>query len=310
MRLHSILLVLLGCLCGTINASTSSSANLPGSRSISSSSTDSEILPAAAGPTALCRNRIRRAFVAELTIEVISLGITFATVGSSIGCSIPELLTVIIYFLVMLNVLKLASMTTRTELICQSASAAAGRAQLTPAFQGALSVLNGTTDLARFVALFFVTFQGQYCEIGASTIAASKIINGKFGYDMPELLSKALLLIAVPYAIRYALTNIHSALLPSLTSASVGPVRVPSALRAIVSSVSGPFDFFPSFVIFAYAVLRHYSESGADIIGASKPSTLLAIGLLGAIQLRSLLADMATPAHQIKGAAPDVTAVE
>lgn len=107
-------------------------------------------------------------------METVSLGITFATVGSSFGCSIPELLTATLFLIVVLNAIKLASMTTRTELICQSANAAAGRVQLTPAFQAIMSISNGTFDLVRFVVLFFVTFQGQYCEIGARTIAASK----------------------------------------------------------------------------------------------------------------------------------------
>lgn len=169
MKLQSILLVLLGCLFGSINASTSSSDDT----ALPMDTPDPSDPFAAAFPTGLWENRMCRPFFAEFALELTAMASTFVLLITGIGCDSPELLSAALIVTAFLYTMKAAILIARTEIIRHSASTAAGPVRITPTSQLAFSSMLGIADCGRAVALLCAAIQRHYCEIGSHTTATS-----------------------------------------------------------------------------------------------------------------------------------------
>lgn len=173
MKLVSTILMLLCYLCGAIHALAGSPDGMSVSSDTSDSSTDSIVLPETTNHMALGDRRISWYFARELTLEMVSLGVILAALGTDLGCSIPGLLAGAFTIASGLYMAKVQLIAPRTKLIRQSAKAAAGPVRLTPTVQTTVSAVNMVADLLRAITLFGVIFKWPYCDAASGIMAAS-----------------------------------------------------------------------------------------------------------------------------------------
>lgn len=174
--LHPVLFTLLCYLCGLAHASASSSDEPSDSSGLSGSSNDSAMMLAAADIADLGGTPIVRCYAAELAMESVSFGTTFAAILTHFACSVPELLAMSLLLLGVLHAAKSVPMVARMSLMSESAATAAGPVNhLTPNLQMAFATVIRIADFSRTAMFLLTAFSGHFCEIGAHRMTASTL---------------------------------------------------------------------------------------------------------------------------------------
>lgn len=173
MKLHSILVVLLCCVFGLLHASVSDLEDLSHNINASDPSVPLVMLPVTSDSTGLCSRRVWTFFLAELILEMSSLGVIAIAVTAQFACSLPTLLTGALSLITALYVMEMGLTILRTKLICDSASAAPDLGCRAPALQTIVSSASVANDISRALPVLLTVIQSHYCETGAHTMTSS-----------------------------------------------------------------------------------------------------------------------------------------
>lgn len=115
--------------------------------------------------------RIFLSFLAELTLEIVSLGVVSAAMAAKLACNLPALLTAALSLTILLYAAKIGLIIPRAKIIRDFASTAGSPGCRTPALQAMASAMSVAIDFSRACALLFTAIQSHYCEVGAHTTA-------------------------------------------------------------------------------------------------------------------------------------------
>lgn len=173
MKLHGILFVLLCCVFGRLHASESNSKDLSHNINASDPSVPLVMLPVTTDPIGPCNRRVWTFFLAELTLEMLSLGVMAVAVAAQLACNLPALLTGALSLVAMSYAMEMGLTTLRTKLILDSASAAPGHGCRAQGLQTIVSSASVANDIARAVPVLLTVIQSHYCETGAHTMTSS-----------------------------------------------------------------------------------------------------------------------------------------